>query len=44
MGVALSRAAQWTSVSGSGTGKLELSPMNEKLLRDIIQVSFLNFF
>nr|CAB3223153.1 armadillo repeat-containing protein 4 [Phallusia mammillata] len=37
MGAALARAAQWTSVPGSGKGKLELSPMNEKLLNDIIQ-------
>ena len=38
MGASLARAAQWTTVSESGQGKLELSPMNEKLLNDIIQV------
>nr|XP_009859740.1 armadillo repeat-containing protein 4 [Ciona intestinalis]XP_026691756.1 armadillo repeat-containing protein 4 [Ciona intestinalis]XP_026691757.1 armadillo repeat-containing protein 4 [Ciona intestinalis] len=37
MGASLARAAQWTSVAGSGKGKLELSPMNEKLLNDIIK-------
>uniref|UniRef100_H2YZX2 Armadillo repeat containing 4 n=2 Tax=Ciona savignyi TaxID=51511 RepID=H2YZX2_CIOSA len=37
MGASLARAVQWTSVAGSGSGKLELSPMNEKLLNDIIQ-------
>ncbi|XP_076823373.1 outer dynein arm-docking complex subunit 2-like [Clavelina lepadiformis] len=37
MGASLARAAQWTSASDSGKGKLELSPMNEKLLNDIIQ-------
>ena len=38
MGASLARAAQWTTVSDSGKGKLELSPMNEMLLNDIIQV------
>lgn len=37
MGAALARATQWTSVSESGKGKLEFSPLNEKLLNDIIQ-------
>ncbi|KAM4705973.1 outer dynein arm-docking complex subunit 2 isoform 2-T2 [Rhinophrynus dorsalis] len=36
MGVALSRAAQWTT-AGSGTGKLEITPLNEALLNDIIK-------
>uniref|UniRef100_A0A8C4YLM8 Outer dynein arm docking complex subunit 2 n=1 Tax=Gopherus evgoodei TaxID=1825980 RepID=A0A8C4YLM8_9SAUR len=36
MGVALTRAAQWTS-AGSGTGTLELTPLNESLLNDIIK-------
>ncbi|XP_056375360.1 outer dynein arm-docking complex subunit 2 isoform X1 [Hyla sarda] len=36
MGVALTRAAQWTS-AGSGTGKLEITPLNEALLNDIIK-------
>nr|XP_039263732.1 armadillo repeat-containing protein 4-like [Styela clava] len=37
MGAAIARAAQWTSVFENGTGKLEFSPLNEKLLNDIIQ-------
>ncbi|XP_074982041.1 outer dynein arm-docking complex subunit 2 isoform X2 [Caretta caretta] len=36
MGVALTRAAQWTS-AGSGTGTLEITPLNESLLNDIIK-------
>ncbi|XP_075068107.1 outer dynein arm-docking complex subunit 2 [Mixophyes fleayi] len=36
MGVALTRAAQWTS-AGYGTGKLEFTPLNEALLNDIIK-------
>uniref|UniRef100_A0ACB8FV81 Uncharacterized protein n=1 Tax=Sphaerodactylus townsendi TaxID=933632 RepID=A0ACB8FV81_9SAUR len=36
MGVALTRAAQWTS-AGSGTGKLEITPLNESLLNEIIK-------
>ncbi|XP_053323416.1 outer dynein arm-docking complex subunit 2 [Spea bombifrons] len=36
MGVALTRAAQWTS-AGSGAGKLEITPLNESLLNDIIK-------
>ncbi|MEE6467022.1 hypothetical protein FKM82_007122 [Ascaphus truei] len=36
MGVALTRAAQWTT-AGSGTGKLEITPLNESLLNDIIK-------
>lgn len=36
MGVALTRAAQWTTV-GSGTGTLEITPLNESLLNEIIQ-------
>ncbi|XP_068091828.1 outer dynein arm-docking complex subunit 2 isoform X2 [Hyperolius riggenbachi] len=36
MGVALTRAAQWTS-AGSGTGRLEITPLNESLLNDIIK-------
>ncbi|XP_059182457.1 outer dynein arm-docking complex subunit 2 [Centropristis striata] len=35
MGVSLTRAAQWTTAS-SGTGKLELTPMNESLLKEIL--------
>ncbi|XP_063062971.1 outer dynein arm-docking complex subunit 2 [Engraulis encrasicolus] len=34
MGVALTRAAQWTTAS-TGTGKLEITPQNETLLKDI---------
>ncbi|NWX55949.1 ARMC4 protein, partial [Promerops cafer] len=36
MGVALTRAAQWTA-AGSGTGTLEITPLNEALLNQIIQ-------
>uniref|UniRef100_A0A674H229 Outer dynein arm docking complex subunit 2 n=1 Tax=Taeniopygia guttata TaxID=59729 RepID=A0A674H229_TAEGU len=36
MGVALARAAQWTS-AGSGTGTLEITPLNKALLNQIIQ-------
>ncbi|KAJ8010314.1 hypothetical protein DPEC_G00073750 [Dallia pectoralis] len=36
MGIALTRAAQWTTAS-SGTGKLEISPLNESLLKEIVQ-------
>ncbi|XP_043922605.1 outer dynein arm-docking complex subunit 2 [Protopterus annectens] len=36
MGIALARAAQWTSVS-SGTGNLEITPLNESLLNTIIK-------
>ncbi|KAG9476490.1 hypothetical protein GDO78_003176, partial [Eleutherodactylus coqui] len=36
MGVALARAAQWTS-AGSGAGRLEITPLNEALLNDIIK-------
>ena len=39
MGASLARAAQWTTASETGKGKLELSPLNERLLNDIIQVS-----
>ena len=35
MGVALTRAAQWTTAS-SGSVKLESTPMNESLLKDIL--------
>ena len=42
MGAALARATQWTSVSESGKGKLEFSPLNEKLLNDIIKVNNVN--
>ncbi|KAH0627546.1 hypothetical protein JD844_003363 [Phrynosoma platyrhinos] len=35
MGVALTRAAQWTA-AGSGTGRLEITPLNESLLNEII--------
>ncbi|NXD53730.1 ARMC4 protein, partial [Corvus moneduloides] len=34
MGVALARAAQWTA-AGSGTGTLEITPLNESLLNQI---------
>lgn len=44
MGASLARAAQWTTASDTGKGKLELSPLNEKLLSDIIQVSSLELF
>ncbi|XP_040290276.1 outer dynein arm-docking complex subunit 2 [Bufo bufo] len=36
MGVALTRAAQWTS-AGSGSGKLEITPLNEALLNDTMK-------
>ncbi|NWV84151.1 ARMC4 protein, partial [Dasyornis broadbenti] len=36
MGVALTRAAQWTA-AGSGTGTLEITPLNESLLNQIIK-------
>ena len=36
MGAALARAAQWTA-AGSGTGKLETTPLNESLLNQIIK-------
>uniref|UniRef100_A0A3Q3VZX0 Uncharacterized protein n=1 Tax=Mola mola TaxID=94237 RepID=A0A3Q3VZX0_MOLML len=36
MGATLSRAAQWTNASSAGTGKLEFTPMNESLLREIL--------
>lgn len=35
MGVALTRAAQWTS-AGSGTGRLEITPLNESILTHVI--------
>lgn len=36
MGVALTRAAQWTT-AGTGTGTLEITPLNESLLNQIIK-------
>ncbi|NXU74757.1 ARMC4 protein, partial [Oreotrochilus melanogaster] len=36
MGGALARAAQWTA-AGSGTGTLEITPLNESLLNQIIK-------
>ncbi|NXO84154.1 ARMC4 protein, partial [Sitta europaea] len=36
MGAALARAAQWTA-AGSGTGTLEITPLNECLLNQIIK-------
>ncbi|NWW47914.1 ARMC4 protein, partial [Pedionomus torquatus] len=36
MGSALARAAQWTA-AGSGTGTLEITPLNESLLNQIIK-------
>ncbi|NXU86027.1 ARMC4 protein, partial [Xiphorhynchus elegans] len=36
MGAALERAAQWTA-AGSGTGTLEITPLNETLLNQIIK-------
>uniref|UniRef100_A0AAY5F0T0 Armadillo repeat containing 4 n=1 Tax=Electrophorus electricus TaxID=8005 RepID=A0AAY5F0T0_ELEEL len=35
MGLALTRAAQWTTAS-SGMGKLEITPLNESLLKEIL--------
>uniref|UniRef100_A0A668AJZ4 Outer dynein arm docking complex subunit 2 n=1 Tax=Myripristis murdjan TaxID=586833 RepID=A0A668AJZ4_9TELE len=35
MGASLTRAAQWTTAS-SGTGKLEITPINESLLKEIL--------
>lgn len=37
MGQTLNRAAQWTSVSDGGEGKLEFTPANEAILNDIIK-------
>ncbi|CAH1249076.1 ARMC4 [Branchiostoma lanceolatum] len=37
MGQTLTRAAQWTSVSEGGQGKLEFTPLNEALLNEIIK-------
>ncbi|KAM8811602.1 outer dynein arm-docking complex subunit 2 [Eudromia elegans] len=36
MGAALARAAQWTS-AGSGRGTLEITPLNESLLNEIVR-------
>uniref|UniRef100_A0A669P2S0 Armadillo repeat containing 4 n=1 Tax=Phasianus colchicus TaxID=9054 RepID=A0A669P2S0_PHACC len=36
MGAALARAAQWTA-AGSGTGTLEITPLNESLLNQIVK-------
>ncbi|KAG9340126.1 hypothetical protein JZ751_022052, partial [Albula glossodonta] len=36
MGVALSRAAQWTTAS-AGAGTLEVTPLNESLLKEILR-------
>ncbi|XP_008279473.1 armadillo repeat-containing protein 4 [Stegastes partitus] len=36
MGLSLTKAAQWTTAS-SGTGKLEFTPMNESLLKEILR-------
>lgn len=35
MGASLTRAAQWTTASGE-SGRLEATPMNESLLREIL--------
>ncbi|XP_056155767.1 outer dynein arm-docking complex subunit 2 isoform X2 [Lampris incognitus] len=35
MGASLTRAAQWTTLS-AGNGKLEITPLNESLLKDIL--------
>ncbi|XP_071943013.1 outer dynein arm-docking complex subunit 2-like [Antedon mediterranea] len=37
MGQTLTRAAQWTSVSEGGRGRLEFSPVNEALINSIIK-------
>ncbi|CAL8398468.1 unnamed protein product [Arctogadus glacialis] len=36
MGASLTRAAQWTPASSGSTGKLEITPINESLLKDIL--------
>uniref|UniRef100_A0A8C5D117 Outer dynein arm docking complex subunit 2 n=1 Tax=Gadus morhua TaxID=8049 RepID=A0A8C5D117_GADMO len=36
MGASLTRAAQWTTASSGSTGKLEITPINESLLKDIL--------
>lgn len=36
MGASLTRAAQWITAS-SGTGKLEFTPMNEFLLKEVLR-------
>ncbi|XP_070570659.1 outer dynein arm-docking complex subunit 2-like isoform X2 [Ptychodera flava] len=37
MGQTLTRAAQWTSASDGGAGKLEFTPINETILNNIIK-------
>ena len=37
MGLTLQKAAQWTSAQGGSSGKLERTPINEKLLSEIIK-------
>ena len=37
MGQALARAAEWTSAASGGRGKLALTPINEKLIREIVE-------
>lgn len=36
MGVALTKSAQWTTAAGFGTGTLEITPLNEGILKEII--------
>lgn len=37
MGISLSKAAQWTTAT-SGSRKLEFTPMNESLLKEILNL------
>lgn len=37
MGQALTRAAEWTSAASGGRGKLALTPINEKLIKEIVE-------
>ncbi|XP_019509931.1 PREDICTED: armadillo repeat-containing protein 4 [Hipposideros armiger] len=36
MGVVLTRSAQWTTAAGYGSGTLEITPLNEAILKEII--------
>ena len=37
MGQSLTRAAEWTSAASGGRGKLAFSPVNERILKEIIE-------
>ncbi|XP_019587038.2 outer dynein arm-docking complex subunit 2 isoform X1 [Rhinolophus sinicus] len=38
MGVALTKSVQWTTAAGFGTGTLEITPLNEAILKEIIML------